>query len=88
MEDSRITTGALHTGVKILTRAFCGKNHFHDKCYVVTDISERRRIIYEKKLCYKCLSSSSRAANTNWVIVKVKDDAIDASLEIIIQQFV
>ena len=53
------TTDALFTGVRILICAFCGKNHFHDRCTVVTDLAERRRIVYEKKLCYRCLSSST-----------------------------
>ena len=35
------------------------RDHFHDKCNTVTDVTERKRIIYEKKLCYRCLSAGS-----------------------------
>ena len=57
--DRHFTTEVLHSGVKVLVCAFCGRDHFHDKCNTVTDVTERKRIIYEKKLCYRCLSAGS-----------------------------
>ena len=57
------TTDALFAGVRTLICGFCGQNHYHDRCNVVTDLTERKRIAYEKKLCFKCLSSSHRALN-------------------------
>ena len=56
------TTDALFSGVRSVNCAFCGKNHYHDKCTTVTDVTERRRIVYEKKLCYRCLSSGPHKA--------------------------
>ena len=39
------TTEALMTSTKPLVCAFCfGKNHYHDKCTMVTDIEERKEI--------------------------------------------
>ena len=56
--DGHLTTEALHTGVKMLKCAFCKNEHYHDKCNLVTDLAERRRIVYEGKLCYRCLSTN------------------------------
>ena len=42
---NNFTTGALHTGTRILVCGFCGENHFHDKCSVVTELVERKRIV-------------------------------------------
>ena len=41
--------------VRVLVCAFCTKNHYHDKCPVVTDFSERKEIAKKNKLCFKCL---------------------------------
>jgi hypothetical protein len=42
--------------------AFCGvKGHFSDLCRTVKDISRRREILAEKKLCFSCLVGGHRA---------------------------
>ena len=46
---NNFTTGALHTGTRILVCGFRGENHFHDKRSVVTGLAERKRIVWEKK---------------------------------------
>ena len=57
------TTGALMTGMKPLVCAFCGKDHYHDKCTVVTDIEERKEYAKKNRLCYKCLFKSHTIRN-------------------------
>ena len=61
---NRMTTDALYTGIKVLICAFCGQNHYHDRCQVITDVSERRKIVNEKRLCYRCLSSNKHRLST------------------------
>ena len=39
---NNFTTGALHTGTRILVCGFCRENHFHDKCSVVTGLAEQK----------------------------------------------
>ena len=43
--------------------AFCKKNHYSDKCNVVTDVKERTRIVKEKRLCFKCLAGTHVSRN-------------------------
>ena len=54
-EPRRITTGALLADTKILACAFCKRNHFHDRCTVLTDVNQRKDIVRKNRLCYKCL---------------------------------
>ena len=61
--ESHFTTEALHSSSKILNCVFCGRNHFNDKCNVVTEVAERKRLAKEKKLCYRCLGSGHTARN-------------------------
>ena len=56
--DRRITTQALLANDRELKCCFCGENHYNDKCTVVTDIDSRKKIVFDKKLCFKCLASS------------------------------
>ena len=53
--NNRVTMEALMTRSKVLVCAFCSKNHYHDKCTVVTDPAERKEIARKNRLCYKCL---------------------------------
>ena len=39
----------------MLVCAFCAKNHYHDKCSVVTDLDERKEIARKDRWCFKCL---------------------------------
>ena len=50
-----IKTEALMIGTKLLVCAFCSKDHYHDKCSVVTNFEERKEIARKNRLCYKCL---------------------------------
>ena len=54
----RQTTETLMTGAHVLVCAFYLKNHYHDKCTVVTDPEERKDIVKKKRLCYRCMSKS------------------------------
>ena len=53
--DRHISTEALFAGAKVLVCAFCSQNHFHDKCHVVTEMKQRKDIVWKKRLCYRCL---------------------------------
>ena len=65
-EDSRpFTTEALFSGARSLVCSFCGQSHYHDKCTVVTDLSERKEIVRKKRLCFKCLFSGHNARKCN-----------------------
>ena len=52
-----VTVDALLAGShkRSLKCAFCSQNHYHDKCNVVTDYESRKNIIWQNKLCFKCL---------------------------------
>ena len=50
-----IKTEALMIGTKFLVCASCSKDHYHDKCSVVTNFEERKEIARKNRLCYKCL---------------------------------
>ena len=53
-KDSRhLSTEALFTSGSRCTCAFCGENHYHDKCTVVTDVKQRKEIVWRKRLCYR-----------------------------------
>ena len=57
--DKRITTQALLTNNDREPKCcFCKQNHYHDKCTVVTDVESRKKIVYDNKLCLKCLLPS------------------------------
>ena len=43
--------------------AFCSQNHYHDKSNVVTDYESRKNIIWQNKLCFKCLRSGQLKRN-------------------------
>ena len=58
-----ITTDALMTGTRLLICAFCSKNHYHDKCSVVTDFEERKEIVRRNRLCFKCLVKGHNIRN-------------------------
>ena len=47
-QERHFTTEALYMGAKVLSCVFCGKNHFHDKCNVVTEVAERKQIVWKK----------------------------------------
>ena len=36
---------------------FCEKNHYSDRCSIVTEIDARRDILRKKRRCYRCLGS-------------------------------
>ena len=55
-EEQHFTTESLFNSARVLVCAFCGQNHFHDQCRVVTDFAERKEIAKKKQLCFKCLS--------------------------------
>ena len=50
-----VMTEALMTGTRPLICAFCSKEHYHDKCPIVTDPEKRKEIVRKERLCYKCL---------------------------------
>ena len=50
-----ITTGNLMTINSKIKCCFCDQNHYADKCNVVTDLTTRREIIRNNKLCFRCL---------------------------------
>ena len=56
-KQGRVTVDALLAGShkRSLKYAFCSQNHYHDKCNVVTDCEPRKNIIWQNKLCFKCL---------------------------------
>ena len=56
IKDKRHSTELfLTTNPRVLKCAFCGQQHYHDKCNVVTNLEARKEIISKNKLCYKCL---------------------------------
>ena len=82
-ESRHLTTGALLTNTKVLVCAFCHKNHFHDKCSVVTDIKERKEIVRRNRLCYRCLLKAHSIRT-----VEVKEVATNVNRPIITRRFV
>ena len=56
--ERKITTQTLlaATSTRIPKCCFCKQNHYNDKCNVVTDIASRKKIAFENKLCWKCLT--------------------------------
>ena len=42
---------------------FLQRNHYHDKCTVVTDLSMRKKLVFDNKLCLKCLSPNHMRKN-------------------------
>ena len=64
-KQRRVTVDALLTGShkRSLKCAFCSQDHYHDKCNVVTDYGSRKNIIWQNKLCFKCLRSGHLKRN-------------------------
>ena len=56
-EENRHFTTIFLWGSKVLACAFCGQNHFPDKCNVVTELAQRKEIVWKRRLCFKCLFS-------------------------------
>ena len=50
-----MTTGNLMAVDNRIKCCFCEQNHYADKCNIVTDLSARREIIKNNKLCFRCL---------------------------------
>ena len=49
--NRNFSTEALFTGgMKTLTCAFCGQTHYHDKCPVITEVKQRREVVWKKRL--------------------------------------
>ena len=67
-----LDTGALlrefHTGREFINGfcVFCsGHNHNSNRCAKVTDPSARKQIIFQKNLCYICMSPKHKASKCN-----------------------
>ena len=70
----RTTTEALHTKNRNKNRskskkgnfdtkkicAFCGQDHYADKCSVVTNVAARKAIVKEEGRCFKCLRKNHK----------------------------
>ena len=65
-EDQRhrqSTESLLTSEYHSLKCAFCRDIHYSDKCSVVTDLVARNNIIWERRLCYKCVISNDTKRN-------------------------
>ena len=62
--NERNTTSSLTVMQSYRLCVFCGdKNHFSDKCDVITDISTRKEKLRDLRCCYKCLKPYHIAKN-------------------------
>ena len=64
----RSTTSSFHTGSEFIKGncVFCsGNNHNSNRCAKVTDPSVRKQIIFQKNLCYICMSPKHKASKGN-----------------------
>ena len=64
----RSTTSSFHTGSEFIKSncVFCsGNNHNSDRCAKVTDPSARKQIIFQKNLCYICMSPKHKTSKCN-----------------------
>ena len=62
--NERNTTSSLTVMQNYRLCVFCGdRNHFSDKCDVITDITARKEKLRDLRCCYKCLKSYHIAKN-------------------------
>ena len=54
-KPNRFTTETFYTGSRVLKCSFCKQNHFSDKCTIVTELEKRKEIVWNNRLCFKCL---------------------------------
>uniref|UniRef100_A0A914HLZ1 CCHC-type domain-containing protein n=2 Tax=Globodera rostochiensis TaxID=31243 RepID=A0A914HLZ1_GLORO len=43
--------------------AFCGNNHWHEECRKFSTFEQRNAVVWEKRLCFKCLKTNHRASD-------------------------
>ena len=68
-------TSSFHTGSEFIKGncVFCGfNNHNSNQCAKVTDPSSRKQIVFQKNICYICMSPNHKASkcNTNYICKK------------------
>ena len=64
----RSATSSFHTGSKFIKGncVFCGGNNHNSSRYAkVTDPSARKQVIFQKNLCYICVSQKHEASKCN-----------------------
>ena len=71
----RSTTSSFHTGSEFIKGncVFCrGNNHNSNRCAKATDPSARKQIIFQKNLCYICMSPKHKTSkcNANYICKK------------------